>query len=314
VGSHLRPGFRRFLKRSARQVRLLTTPTHGEWMSAQEARQFLHPYAVSARAICTRAHAGLIKARAKLFISQGMEQTDVEVPREFWWAKGGAALKQNWPNGDFETVIHRSLSTRQGTRFAKRRLEAFGVEFWRPDIEQMKPTSTAANPASPPALTAASPTVPPSPSQAPAKQKVFIGHGHSSEWLKLKDFLKDRLRLNVVDFESVSPAGVATTERLSEMLEAAGFAFLVLTGEDEQATGKLNARLNVIHEAGLFQGKLGFRKAILLKEDGCEDFSNVHGLGEIRFPKGNVGAKFEEVRRVLEREGISREGVESGSD
>jgi predicted nucleotide-binding protein len=120
--------------------------------------------------------------------------------------------------------------------------------------------------------------------------------------------------LNVVDFESVSPAGVATTERLSEMLEAAGFAFLVLTGEDEQATGKLNARLNVIHEAGLFQGKLGFRKAILLKEDGCEDFSNVHGLGEIRFPKANVGAQFEEVRRVLEREGMKRERLETGSD
>ena len=263
----------------------MTTPTDGEndveWMSAYEALQFLQlPDAEGA--ICRRAFAGLIKARATLLIFQDKEEADAEVPREFWWAKGGDALTQDWASGDFETYInHHSV-----------RLQAFGVTFRRPDIEQLKPELTALK------ARAASP------SQAPAKQKVFIGHGHSSEWLKVKDFLRDRLRLNVVDFESVSPAGIATTERLNEMLEAAGFAFLVLTAEDEQATGKLNARFNVIHEAGLFQGKLGFRQAILLKEDGCEDFSNVHGLGEIRFPKGDVGAKFEEVRRVLEREEI----------
>jgi predicted nucleotide-binding protein len=58
----------------------------------------------------------------------------------------------------------------------------------------------------------------------------------------------------------------------------------------------------VVHETGLFQGRLGFRKAILLVEEGCAEFSNVHGLTQIRFPEGNVSAKFEEVRRVLERE------------
>jgi predicted nucleotide-binding protein len=77
-----------------------------------------------------------------------------------------------------------------------------------------------------------------------------------------------------------------------------------LTAEDEQADGTLHARLNVVHEAGLFQGRLGFRKAIILLEDTCEEFSNVRGLGQIRFPVGNISAKFEKVRAVLEREGI----------
>ena len=99
-----------------------------------------------------------------------------------------------------------------------------------------------------------------------------------------------------------------------EMLDQADFAFLILTGEDEKSDGKLDPRLNVVHESGLFQGKLGFKKAIILREEGCEDFSNVHGLTAIRFPKGNIGAEFEEVRRVLEREGIGREGQERGSD
>jgi predicted nucleotide-binding protein len=271
-----------------------STQTPAEWMSAAEALAFLDG---RARSICQHAKAGLVKARAKLFIAGGRRDSDCEIPPDFWWAEGEEALEQDWATGHFKTTPPRD---RLGVGIY---LEAFGVQFRRLEIEQLKPHQATA--------VKARAT---SPSQEPAKQKIFIGHGHSSEWLKLKDFLKDRLRLNVVDFESVSPAGVATTERLSEMLEAAGFAFLVLTGEDEQATGKLNARLNVIHEAGLFQGKLGFRKAILLKEDGCEDFSNVHGLGEIRFPKGNVGAQFEEVRRVLEREGMKREGVEIGSD
>jgi len=66
----------------------------------------------------------------------------------------------------------------------------------------------------------------------------------------------------------------------------------------------MNNASNVVHEAGLFQGRLGFTKAIVLLEDGCEEFSNIKGLGQIRFPKGNVKQAFEEIRQVLEREGL----------
>jgi predicted nucleotide-binding protein len=62
--------------------------------------------------------------------------------------------------------------------------------------------------------------------------------------------------------------------------------------------------MNVVHEAGLFQGRLGFSRAIVMLEEGCEQFSNIEGLGQIRFPQGNISAVFEEVRRVLEREGL----------
>ncbi len=99
-------------------------------------------------------------------------------------------------------------------------------------------------------------------------------------------------------------AGVTNTARLIEMLDAAAIAFLVMTAEDEMADGAVQARMNVVHEAGLFQGRLGFTKAIVLLEDGCEEFSNIQGLGHIHFPKGNISASFEEVRRVLEREGL----------
>jgi predicted nucleotide-binding protein len=119
----------------------------------------------------------------------------------------------------------------------------------------------------------------------------------------LKDFLAERLHLTVDEFNSVPTAGIPTAERLAQMLDAAAFAFLIMTAEDEQPDGKLHARLNVVHEAGLFQGRLGFKKAIILLE-GCDGFSNIDGLGQIRFPKGKIGAAFEEIRRVLERERV----------
>ncbi|NQV87594.1 MAG: nucleotide-binding protein, partial [Woeseiaceae bacterium] len=129
---------------------------------------------------------------------------------------------------------------------------------------------------------------------------VFIGHGQSNVWRDLKDFVQDRLKLPWDEFNRVPVAGYTNIARLSEMLDSATIAFLVMTGEDEQEGGALHARMNVVHEAGLFQGRLGFTRAIIVLEDGCEEFGNIEGLGQIRFPKGNIVASFEEIRLVLE--------------
>ena len=143
-----------------------------------------------------------------------------------------------------------------------------------------------------------------SPRNSSLGNRVFIGHGHSQTWRELKDFLEDRLGLLVDEFNRVPPAGMPTSGRLSAMLDTAAIAFLVMTGEDEQSDGELRARENVVHEAGLFQGRLGFERAIVLLEEGCEKFSNIDGLGHIPFPKGNISAAFEEIRKILEREGV----------
>ena len=114
---------------------------------------------------------------------------------------------------------------------------------------------------------------------------VFIGHGRSPIWRELKDFIEDRLMLPVDDCNRVPVAGITNIARLSEMMDAAVFALLVLTGEDEQPDGDIRARMNVIHEAGLFQGRLGFTRAIILLEDECDEFSNIQGLGQISISK-----------------------------
>lgn len=141
----------------------------------------------------------------------------------------------------------------------------------------------------------------------PTTGNIFIGHGHSAAWHELKDFVQNRLGLSTDEFNRVPVAGVSNTERLTQMLNSAAMAFLVMTGEDEQQDGGSHARLNVVHEVGLFQGKLGFARAIVLLEEGCDEFSNIAGLGQLRFPKGQIQSTFEGVREVLEREGLVKD-------
>jgi predicted nucleotide-binding protein len=134
--------------------------------------------------------------------------------------------------------------------------------------------------------------------------KIFLGHGRSLEWKELKEYIRDRLNLDYDEFNREAVAGLTAKERLAHMLDDARFAFLVMTAEDQHADGTRHARENVIHEIGLFQGRLGFQKAIMLLEEVCEEFSNVHGVQQIRFTKGNLKACFDDIRHVLEREGI----------
>ena len=86
------------------------------------------------------------------------------------------------------------------------------------------------------------------------------------------------------------------------MLKTSSFAILVMTGEDTMDDGTVRARQNVIHEIGLFQGRLGFSKAIILKEDAAEEFSNIHGVHQVRYTKDNIKETFGEVLAVLRRE------------
>jgi predicted nucleotide-binding protein len=133
---------------------------------------------------------------------------------------------------------------------------------------------------------------------------IFIGHGRDNQWLELQNLLEKKLGLRVIHFNHEAVAGISTKERLQQMVEAADIAFVVLTAEDELVDGTVSARDNVIHEVGLFQAALGFERTVAMLEDGCAEFSNIAGLGQIRFPKGRIRASFEDVREVLEREGI----------
>lgn len=84
------------------------------------------PPTEASRAICIRAHAGLVRARALKWMRDNVPAENFDVPPQFWWAQGEAALDQNWVTGDFETWINRKI-----------RLRAYGVVFRRGDIFAM---------------------------------------------------------------------------------------------------------------------------------------------------------------------------------
>jgi len=84
-------------------------------------------------ALCRRAHAGLLRSQAQLYLTPDQRTEDAILPQEFWWAEGQEALNQDWTPGDFSTWIQQRFE-----------LKAFGVKF---DFEglrsMMSPTSAA---------------------------------------------------------------------------------------------------------------------------------------------------------------------------
>jgi len=133
---------------------------------------------------------------------------------------------------------------------------------------------------------------------------VFVGHGRGNLYRVAVDFLRSTLGLEVVTFESEPTGGLHNIERLEQMLYRAGFAVIVATADDVAADGEMQARLNVIHEIGLFQGRLSFRKVALMRQEGTRQFSNLSGYQELRFNGEDIKSKFEDLRGMLRREGM----------
>jgi len=131
---------------------------------------------------------------------------------------------------------------------------------------------------------------------------IFIGHGRSNQWRELKDHLLEKHGYKIEAFEIGSRAGHTIRDILEEMLAKSSMAFIIMTAEDEDMDGKYHARENVIHELGLFQGKLGFHKAIAILEEGTNEFSNLHGIQQLRFSKSNIKEIFGDVLATLKRE------------
>jgi len=143
---------------------------------------------------------------------------------------------------------------------------------------------------------------PPPPPPAP-QPVIFIGHGHSDDWKTLRDQLRDHHGLDVRAFESEPRFGQSITQILDEELSLASLAILVHTAEDEQRDGQTRARQNVVHETGLFQGRLGFDRALIVREEGCEEFSNIAGVQEIRFAPGHAREAVGEIVAMVKHAG-----------
>jgi hypothetical protein len=103
-----------------------------EWIESHHALALVATIdrSFAAQAICGRAFDGLVAARARRYIRGHVVADDCQVPTEFWWARGGSALSQNWASGDFETWLDRNSDTW---------CRAYGVTFRRKDIDAILP-------------------------------------------------------------------------------------------------------------------------------------------------------------------------------
>ncbi len=134
--------------------------------------------------------------------------------------------------------------------------------------------------------------------------KVFIGHGRSQLWARVQLFLQDDFKLETLTFESESRTSETIVNVLEDFLNDASFAILIMTAEDETSEGNIRARQNVIHEAGLFQGRLGFDRVVILKQSETEEFSNIAGLQYIPFTGDNIEQCFYELQRKFKKSGM----------
>jgi predicted nucleotide-binding protein len=140
------------------------------------------------------------------------------------------------------------------------------------------------------------------PTETNRKPTIFIGHGRDTSWRSLKDHLQEKHSQSVTAFEIGERAGHTIRDILEDLLQQSSIAFLVLTAEDEQSDGNFRGRQNVVHECGLFQGRLGFSRGIILKEEETQGFSNLDGIQYISFKKGHIESTFGDVLAVLKRE------------
>jgi len=95
---------------SARQTLSMVEDVVGDWEAP--------------KTICRRCYDGLIRSRAEKFIKNRETFENTELPREFWWPKGEAALNQNWNVGDFDTWVEQSGHWR-----------AYAVSFLNPTLK-----------------------------------------------------------------------------------------------------------------------------------------------------------------------------------
>ncbi len=147
------------------------------------------------------------------------------------------------------------------------------------------------------------------PDKLPAPQtafRVFIAHGRSKQWEVVRDFVS--AEYDVAAFETDDRTSEATLNVVERMIAESHAAIIVLTGEDETTDGRKLARQNVVHEMGFAHGLLGISNTIVMLENGAEEPSNFAGFTQVRFERGEVHTKRQEILASLANRKRRRDG------
>ena len=130
-------------------------------------------------------------------------------------------------------------------------------------------------------------------------QRVFITHGHSSEWRAVQAFIEKDVQLLTIELEQEPNMGRTIIEKLIDNSVRCNSSVIVMTGDDVANGDEARVRENVMHEIGFFQGRYGRSNVILLHEEGVNIPTNLSGVAYVPFPKGNIKAGFHVLQREL---------------
>ena len=133
---------------------------------------------------------------------------------------------------------------------------------------------------------------------------IFLSHGTNPEWFAVQRFIEDRFDSPVSFFESAPRGGHQVSEALSKYLERCSLAVCILTAEDFTSDGRKSARQSVIHEVGLFQGRHGFDRVVLLVEEGCDFVPEAAVPYTIYYPKNRVNRTFYQLAEIIKAHGF----------
>lgn len=133
------------------------------------------------------------------------------------------------------------------------------------------------------------------------KENIFLSYGHNELLkLKLKEFIQERLRKNVIVLADQPSRGLTVVEKLEKISNYCNRAVILMTKDDYQYDNGVRARQNVVHEIGFFQGKYGRHNVILIAESGIEIFSNISGIIRLDFEENHFNEVLELLRIELE--------------
>lgn len=142
--------------------------------------------------------------------------------------------------------------------------------------------------------------------------KVFLIHGRSDDWKKVKQFITEELRFKTqVLVEEYTGQSILTKIR-QKMWEECDCAVAILSADDLLVTEERHARPNVLFEVGYCMGFFDYRywedddiePVILIIENGTEipsDLRGVEYIGYHRRTRGGIKASFEPLQQGLER-------------
>jgi sugar/nucleoside kinase (ribokinase family) len=137
---------------------------------------------------------------------------------------------------------------------------------------------------------------------------VLIAHDDNPQWGVVRNFIERNCGLPTYELSSSEVDDNNLAELMRRTLARCSFAVCLLSAKDLGPGGRTPADQNIVHQAGIFQGRYGFGRVAILAEEGCDTFSNIAGLIRMDFPAGRITSTFLELERMLLREGLMRRG------